>query len=141
MFFRGVPARSVAGAPTGGVRMSSRGSRVRGISGSCQVRSETESPCLHRAVVEIRGIPFCGACAREQEAYFAIGEFTWEARDPGSDPTTGKTFGETLEGIRRRRANGLAAARHLDFSGVDESGRLALRKSRAQQSRKLPAPR
>ena len=75
------------------------------------MRRETNNPCLHRAVVEIRGIPFCGACAREQEAYFAIGEFTWEDRDPGSDPT-GKTFGETLEGIRR-----------------------------AQQIRKLPAPR
>jgi hypothetical protein len=107
---------------------------------SCQVRSETKNPCLNRAVVEIRGIPFCGACAREQEAYFAIGEFTWEAQDPGSDPT-GKTFGETLEGIRRQRANGLAAARPLDFSSVDESGRLALTKSRAQQTRKLPAPR
>ena len=106
---------------------------------SCQVGSETKNPCLNRAVVEIRGIPFCGACAREQEAYFAIGEFTWEAQDPGSDPT-GKTIGETLEGIRRQRANGLAA-RHLDFSSVDESGRLALTKSRAQQTRKLPAPR
>jgi len=42
----------------------------------CQVRSKTESPCLHLAVVEIRGIPFCEACAREQEAYFAIGELT-----------------------------------------------------------------
>ena len=95
----------------------------------CQVRSKTESPCVHRAVVEIRGIPFCGACAREQEAYFAIGEFTWEAQDPGSDPT-GETFGEALEGIRRQRANGPAAP-----------GRLALTKSRAQQTGKLPAPR
>jgi hypothetical protein len=104
------------------------------------VRSETKNPCLNPAAVEIRGIPFCGACAREQEAYFAIGEFTWEDRDPGNDPS-GKTCGETLEGKRRRRANGLAAARLLDFSGVDESGRLALTKSRARQSRKLPAPR
>jgi hypothetical protein len=40
----------------------------------CQVRSKTQSPCLHRAVVEIWGVPFCEACAREQEAYFAIGE-------------------------------------------------------------------
>ena len=114
--------------------------RVRTKPLSCQVRSETKNPCPNRAVVEIRGIPFCGACAREQEAYFAIGEFTWEAQDPGSDPT-GETFGEALEGIRRQRANGPAAAGHLDFSGVDESGRHALRKSRAQQTRKLPAPR
>ena len=106
----------------------------------CQVRIKTENPCLHQAVVKLRGIPFCKACAREQEAYFAIGEFTWEDRDPGSDPT-GKTFGEALEGIRRQGANGLAAARLLDFSGVDESERLALTKSRAQQTRKLPAPR
>jgi hypothetical protein len=41
--------------------------------GPCQVRSKTEHPCPHRAVTEIRGIPFCEPCAREQEAYFAIG--------------------------------------------------------------------
>jgi hypothetical protein len=99
MSSRRVRAQSIAGAPTGGVRMTSRGVRARGSSGSCQVRSETKNPCLNRAVVEIWGIPFCGTCAREQEAYFAIGEFTWEDRDPGSDPT-GKTFGETLEEIR-----------------------------------------
>jgi hypothetical protein len=33
--------------------------------GPCQVRSKTESPCLGRVEVEIRGIPFCDACARE----------------------------------------------------------------------------
>jgi hypothetical protein len=27
-------------------------------------------------VVEIRGVPFCERCAREQEAYFAIGEMS-----------------------------------------------------------------
>jgi hypothetical protein len=41
--------------------------------GPCQVRSKTEHPCPYRAVTEIRGIPFCEPCAREQEAYFAIG--------------------------------------------------------------------
>jgi hypothetical protein len=40
----------------------------------CQVRSETEHPCPHQAAVEIQGIPFCEPCAREQEAYFAMGE-------------------------------------------------------------------
>jgi len=94
----------------------------------CQVRSKTESPCLHRAVVEVRGVPFCEACAREQEAYFAIGDLTREAQDPSSEPL-GKTLGETLEGIRRQRANGLAAAMSLDFSSVDETKRLALTKS------------
>ena len=41
---------------------------------ACQVRSRTESPCPRGAVVEVRGVAFCGPCAREQEAYFAIGE-------------------------------------------------------------------
>ena len=44
--------------------------------GPCQVRSRTDSPCPRQAVVEIRGIPFCERCAREQEAYFAIGEMS-----------------------------------------------------------------
>ncbi len=44
--------------------------------GPCQVRSKTQRPCPHRAVMEIWGIPFCEACAREQEAYFAIGNLT-----------------------------------------------------------------
>ena len=87
----------------------------------CQVRSKTESPCLHRAVVEIRGIPFCEACAREQEAYFAIGELTQEP--------LGKTLGEMLEGMRRQLADGRAVARGLALPSVDESERLALTKS------------
>ncbi len=46
----------------------------------CQVRRETESPCPRGAVVQIRGVAFCGACAREQEAYFAIGELVARGR-------------------------------------------------------------
>ena len=92
--------------------------------GPCQVRSKTESPCLYQAVVEIRGIPFCEACAREQEAYFAIGELTGETQDLRGEP-----LGETLEGIRRRRADGLASAGHLDSPSVDETERLALTES------------
>ena len=42
----------------------------------CKVRSGTNIPCLRPAVVKVRGIPFCKPCAREQEAYFAIGELT-----------------------------------------------------------------
>jgi predicted Fe-S protein YdhL (DUF1289 family) len=80
----------------------------------CQVRSKTQSPCLHRAVMEIRGIPFCEACAREQEAYFAIGELTQEeTRDLRSEPLSkalGKTLGEMLDGMRRQRTDDLAAA-------------------------------
>ncbi len=53
--------------------------------GPCQVRSKTESPCPHQAVMEIRGIPFCEACAREQEAYFAIGKLTMQAQGLVSD--------------------------------------------------------
>jgi hypothetical protein len=47
--------------------------------GPCQVRSKTEHPCPHQAVMKIWGIPFCEACAREQEAYFAIGKVHDEA--------------------------------------------------------------
>jgi hypothetical protein len=46
--------------------------------GPCQVHSNTESPCPRRAEVEILGVAFCGPCARQQEAYFAIGELTHE---------------------------------------------------------------
>ena len=93
--------------------------------GSCQVRSKTQSPCLHQAVMEIRGIPFCEACAREQEAYFAIGELTQEeAQGFGSKP-----LAEALERMRRERAvgrNGIAAKMHQGLSGVDEIEPLAL---------------
>jgi hypothetical protein len=44
--------------------------------GQCQVGSRTDHPCPRQAVVEIRGVPFCERCAREQEAYFAIGEMS-----------------------------------------------------------------
>ena len=40
---------------------------------ACEVRSKTGSPCHRRADVEIGGVAFCEPCAREQEAYFAIG--------------------------------------------------------------------
>ena len=50
--------------------------------------------------MEIRGIPFCEACAREQEAYFAIGELTQEeTRDLRGEPLI-KSLGETLDGLR-----------------------------------------
>jgi hypothetical protein len=69
---------------------------------SCQVRSETESPCPRLAEVEILGVAFCEACARELEAYFAIGELTQEeAQGFGSKP-----LAEALERMRRERAAG-----------------------------------
>jgi hypothetical protein len=42
----------------------------------CKVRSRIDNPCLLLAVVKVSGVPFCEPCAREQEAYFAIGELT-----------------------------------------------------------------
>jgi predicted Fe-S protein YdhL (DUF1289 family) len=95
-------------------------------SGSCQVRSKTESPCLRRAEVEILGIPFCEACAREQEAYFAIGELTQEEKAQGLGS---KPLAEALERMRRERAvsrKGIAAKMHQGLSGVDEIEPLAL---------------
>ena len=53
--------------------------------GLCQVRSNTAHPCPNQAVMEIWGIPFCEACAREQEAYFAIGELTMQPQGLGSN--------------------------------------------------------
>ena len=44
--------------------------------GPCRVRSETDHPCPSPAVAKICGVPFCERCAREQEAYFAVGELT-----------------------------------------------------------------
>ena len=94
----------------------------------CQVRSKTEIPCPHRAVVEIRGIAFCGPCAREQEAYFAIGELTQEeTQGPRSKP-----LAEALERMRRERAGGkggIAAGMHRGFQGVNGAEPLALTKS------------
>jgi hypothetical protein len=102
----------------------------------CQVRSKTETPCLHRAVVEIRGIPFCEACAREQEAYFAIGELLTQKQTQGlrSEPlskTLGKALGEALDRLRRERTDGFAGARCLEIPSADETGRLALSENQA----------
>ncbi len=47
----------------------------------CQLGRETEGPCSNPATVDIRGVPFCECCAREQEAYFAVGEITQELTD------------------------------------------------------------
>ena len=79
-------------------------------------------------MVEIRGIPFCEACAREQKAYFAIGELTQEE----AQGFRGKPLSEALERMRRERAGGrkgIAAKMHHGHSGVDEIEPLALMKS------------
>jgi hypothetical protein len=97
--------------------------------GPCQVRSKTQSPCLHRAEVEILGVAFCGPCAREQEAYFAIGELTQEETQGLRSEPLSKTLGETLDRLRGERTRGLAAARPLDLPSRDETERLALTES------------
>jgi hypothetical protein len=53
--------------------------------GLCQVQSKTDQPCPNQAVMEIWGIPFCKACAREQEAYFDIGKLTMQPQGLASD--------------------------------------------------------
>jgi hypothetical protein len=96
--------------------------------GPCQVRINAEDPCPRRAEVEILGVPFCGPCARQQEAYFAIGELTHEE----GQELRSKPLGEVLERMRRERAGGrkgIAAKMQHGHSGVDESEPLALMKS------------
>jgi hypothetical protein len=61
--------------------------------GPCQVRSKTGRPCPRQAVVEIWGMPFCERCAREQEAYFAIGELTQEEGRGLRDQSLVETLG------------------------------------------------
>jgi hypothetical protein len=89
----------------------------------CQMRSKTENPCPHPAVVEIRGVAFCGPCAREQEAYFAIGELVarGEARGLRSKP-----LAEALERLRRERGRGSVAEGRPEPPGVDKAERLEL---------------
>jgi hypothetical protein len=88
----------------------------------CQVRSKTGNPCPRRAEVEILGVAFCGPCAREQEAYFAIGELT----DEGARGYRG----EALERMRRKRLGStgeVTAAIYHESSGIDKSKPLVLR--------------
>ena len=86
-------------------------------SGPCQVRSNTESPCPRSAEVEILGVPFCGPCARQQEAYFAIGELT-----RGKQSLRSKPLAEALSRMRRERepTDGIIALAR-DRSAIDES--------------------
>ena len=93
----------------------------------CQVRSKTENPCPHRAVVEIHGVAFCGACAREQKANFAIGELVAQEETQG---LRSKPLAEALKRMRRERAGGkkgIAAETHHGLLGVYETKPLALR--------------
>jgi hypothetical protein len=98
------------------------------VPGPCQVRIYTQSPCPRGAEVEVLGVAFCGPCAREQEAYFLIGELTHvDGRDLRSKP-----LAEVLERKRQERAGskeGIAAEMHHGRSGVHEGKPLVLRSS------------
>jgi hypothetical protein len=73
--------------------------------GRCQVGSGTDRPCRHPAVVKIRGIPFCEACTREQEAYFTIGELTEASLHPHDNRSLVGMLGR-IWWIRRHRVVG-----------------------------------
>ena len=95
----------------------------------CEVRSKTESPCYRRAVVEMLGVAFCGPCAREQEAYFAIGELTQEEDE--TQISDSKLLVEALKRLRRERAGGtgnIPVATYDRLRGLDETEPLALTK-------------
>ena len=74
------------------------------------------------------GVAFCGPCARQQEAYFAIGELTHEEEARG---LRSKALAGALKRMRRERADsteGIAATMPHGLSGVDETKPLAFRK-------------
>jgi hypothetical protein len=81
--------------------------------------------------VEIRGVAFCGPCAREQEAYFAIGELVAREEAPGPRSTP---LAQALERVRRERVGGrqgVAAEMHRRPSGVYETESFAFRNGQA----------
>jgi len=99
------------------------------LSARCEVRSSTGSPCPRRAVAEIRGVAFCGPCAREQEAYFAIGELVVREEARGH---RGRALAEALKRARRERSGGkegTSAGTRRGPSSVYEAERPALRAS------------
>ena len=96
--------------------------------GSCQVRSRTESPCPRRAEVEILGVAFCGPCARQQEAYFAIGELM----DEEEQGLRSEPLAAVLKMMRRERAGvkeTVAAELHHGLVGSREPEPIALTNS------------
>jgi hypothetical protein len=75
----------------------------------CQVGSATEHPCLHRAVVEIGGVRFCATCAREQEAYFAVGQRVVRASAHAQEGQESDWEGVGLGARRMLRRSGRAS--------------------------------
>jgi hypothetical protein len=90
----------------------------------CQVRNKTGNPCPRHAEVEILGVAFCGPCAREQEAYFAIGELTQEDTE---DLRSG-ALAEALKMMRRERAGVHGSGAASRYRGRDP-GPIALTNS------------
>ena len=86
--------------------------KVREAPEPCQVRSGTDDPCCRPTSVRIGGVPFCEPCAREQEAYFAVGELTEEPRSPHDDEQLVGLLDRMQSSIRRRgiRASSTDAA-------------------------------
>jgi hypothetical protein len=87
---------------------------------------EPSLACHRRAVVEIGGVAFCGPCAREQEAYFAIGELTQEDETQGS---ASKLLVDALKRLRQERAGGtegLASGKHHRLSSLEGTKPLVL---------------
>lgn len=78
--------------------MLKKGRLTKATMGRCRVRSETDRPCLRQATVEIGGVPFCEPCAREQEAYFEIGELTQPLASDRTNQAQEFGGGESLVG-------------------------------------------
>ena len=96
--------------------------------GPCQVRRRTGNPCPRSAEVEILGVAFCGPCAREQEAYFAIGELTHE----DTEGLRSKPLAAALKMMRRERAGEketMASELHHGLTGAREPVPIALTNS------------
>jgi hypothetical protein len=77
--------------------------------------------------VEIWGVAFCESCAREQEAYFAIGDLVAREDTQGF---RSKQLAEVLKRMWWERAGdreGVAAEVHRGHSDVYETEPLALR--------------
>jgi hypothetical protein len=75
----------------------------------CQVRSGTDDPCYRPAFVRIGGVHFCEPCAREQEAYFALGELTEKPRSPRDDERLVGLLTRIRSSIRCRRIRASSA--------------------------------
>lgn len=76
--------------------------------GPCRVRSETDHPCTRPAMVKICGVPFCERCAREQKAYFAVGELTQALAADRTDRTLDFRHAEPVVEMLNRMRRDLA---------------------------------